>query len=88
MGLRQLLDLRDYLGCFSTARPAPGADPLPLHFLRQELLASAGHGAGIELQQLGQSLVAPAAQFQRFQPGIQTALALVQQAGEQHQGCL
>ena len=57
----------------------------PLHFLCQQLLSSARHGAWIQLEQLGQSLIAPAAQLQRFQTGIQTALALVQQAREQDQ---
>jgi hypothetical protein len=52
------------------------------------LLSSARYGAWIQLQQLGQSPIASAAQFQGFQAGIQTALALAQQTGEQHQGCL
>ncbi len=52
------------LGAFffhGLAARARFAHPLPLHFLRQQLLSSAGHGAWIQLEQLGQSLIAPAA---------------------------
>ena len=46
------------------------AYPLPLHFLRQELLASTCHRARIQLEQRGQFPIAPATQLQRFQAGI------------------
>src|ERR1039457_3569018 len=70
--------------CWSRVERFPAA--IFLQFTRSEKCSlSTGHGVRIQLQQRGQSLIAPAAQLQRLQAGIQTALALVQQPGEQDQ---
>lgn len=84
---QQLLDLSDYLGRFfprasghhrvSVRAPFPQAG-LGVVFVR-------GPRSAIQLQQLGQLLVTPAAELQGFQASIQTALLLVQQASEQDQ---
>ncbi len=50
------------------------------------MLSAAGHGVRSEVEEVGQLAIAAAAQFERFQSGIQAALLLVQQAVEQEDG--
>jgi len=58
----------------------------PFHFdvLLQQLAPAPRHRAGVEAEQLGDASVTAVAGLQRFEPGVQAALLLVQQAEEQH----
>jgi hypothetical protein len=51
--------------------------------MSQQLLSSAGHGVRIQIEEVGQLMIAATAQLQRLQSGIQSALLLVQQTIEQ-----
>ena len=73
-------------GVFFQGRPpATGAaHALALDLPGEQLLASSGHGTGVDTEQPGDAGVAAPTALQRFQAGIQAALAFVEQAGEQH----
>ena len=86
-----VLELRfdggDHLGrfFFQGRPPATGAaHAFALDLLGEQLLASSGHGTGVDTEQPGDAGIAAPTALQRFQAGIQAALAFVEQAGEQH----
>ena len=57
-----------------------------MHVPAEQLLASAGHGTGVDTEQPGDTGVAAPTALQRFKASVQPALAFVEQAGEQHDG--
>ena len=71
---------------FASAAGAAGASRR--HLLIQQLLASAGDGVRIQAEEFGHDTVAAVPQFGGFEAGEQTALLLVQQTVEQHNGGL
>jgi len=52
----------------------------------EQLLASASDGVNINAEQVGEDGVATASEFERFQSGVETALAFIEQSGEQDDG--
>ena len=73
-------------GVFFHGRPpaTAAAHAFALDLPGEQLLASSGHGTGVDTKQRGDVGVAAPTALQRFQSGIQAALAFVEQAGEQH----
>ena len=68
---------------------APATAPahaLALHVLIKQLLAPPGHGTGIEAEHSGDATVAAVAELEGLEPGVEPALAFVEQGAEQHDG--
>ncbi|MDA1018302.1 MAG: hypothetical protein O3A00_28090 [Planctomycetota bacterium] len=59
--------------------------PPGLHVALQQFPASAPHGGRVEPEQLGDLLVPARPGPQRFQPGVQASLPLIEQAEKQHE---
>ena len=68
------------------APTARRTDPVDRDVLRQQLPTPPGYRANVQAEQLGDARVTSAAGLEGFEPGIQTALLLVEQAEEQHDG--
>jgi hypothetical protein len=68
-------------------RPRP-AHPPELDLALQQLAASTGHRSHIESEQVRDLPVAPVAHLERFQPGVEAPLLLVEQTEEEHEGGL
>ena len=73
-------------GVFFQGRPpATGAAHAPaLDVLGKQLLTPPGHGTGVDTEEPGDTGVAAPTAFERFKPCVQSTLAFVEQAGEQH----
>ena len=66
------------------AAGAGAADPARLDLTGQQLAAAPGHRARIHAQQLGDRDIPAVTDLGRLQPGVESALPLVEQAAEQH----
>ena len=68
---------------------APGAaHPVALDILGEQLLAAAGHGTGVETEQVSDPAVTAVAELEGLEAGVQAALAFVQQRAEQEESSL
>ena len=76
-------------GVFFQRRAATAClpDPVDVDVVRQQRSPSPRDGAALEAQQRRDARVAAAPGFQRFEPGIQAPLLLVEDAKKQHNRC-
>ena len=75
-------------GVFFQGRPpaAGAAHAVTLHVPGEQLLASAGYGTGVETEQISDAAVTAMAELEGLKPGVQAALAFVEQRAEQDDG--
>ena len=57
-----------------------------MHVPGEQLLASAGYGTGVETEQISDAAVTAMAELEGLKPGVQAALAFVEQRAEQDDG--
>ena len=73
-------------GVFFQGRPSAtgAAHAHALDVLGKQLVAPSGHGTGVDTEQRGDTSVAAPPALEGLKARVQPALALVEQAGEQH----
>ena len=64
--------------------PAYAREAIRLEVLFDEFTSAFGHGVRVHADELGHPSIPAIAEFERFQPGVETALPFVEQAEEQH----
>ena len=69
---------------FRRRSPVTGAaHALALDILGEQSLASSRHGTGVQTEQIGDAAVTAVAELEGLQPGVQAAMAFVEQRAEQ-----
>jgi len=73
---------------FAEGRPPLAAHPSRGNIAREQLDSAPGDGAGVDAEQLGDLGVAAVADLHGLEAGVETTLALIEQAVKEHDGGL